>query len=123
MEFFESSRKVVTPIRKGISSLDLTLDKNFDLIDSIHYELISLIGLITENNSLFRNGSQSRLTIGRLFKFRKQEMPSRQQTSAKKDSERYSMFGSNHILVTLRWDDGRSPGHENVCQWLLNRYK
>ena len=49
MEFFESSRKVVTPIRKGISSFDLSLDKNFDLIDSIHYELISLVGLITEN--------------------------------------------------------------------------
>ena len=49
MEFFESSRKLVTPIRKGISSFDLSLDINFDLIDSIHYEPISLIGLITEN--------------------------------------------------------------------------
>ena len=33
------------------------------------------------------------------------------------------MFGSNHILVTLRWDDGRSPGHENVSPWFLKRYK
>ena len=23
------------------------------------------------------------------------------------------MFGPNHILVTWRWDEGRSPGHEN----------
>ena len=44
----------------------------------------------------------------------KQEMPSRQQKSAKKGSERYLMLGPNHILVTLWWDDGRSPGHENI---------
>ena len=50
-------------------------------------------------------------------------MPSRQQKSAKKDSERYLMFGPNHILVTLMWNDGRSPGHENILRWLLNRYK
>ena len=50
-------------------------------------------------------------------------MPSRQQNPAKKGSERYLMFGPNHILVTLSWDDGHSPGHENVCRWYLNRYK
>ena len=49
-------------------------------------------------------------------------MPSRQQKLAKKGSERYLMFGPNHILVTLMWDDGRYPGHENVCRWFLNRY-
>ena len=32
----------------------------------------------------------------------------------------YLMFGPNHILVTLRWDDERSPGHGNVCRWFLN---
>ena len=52
-----------------------------------------------------------------------QEMPSRQQKSAKKGSKMYLMFGPNHVLVTSRWDDGRSPGHENVCHWYLNRYK
>ena len=50
-------------------------------------------------------------------------MSFRQQKSAKKDSERYLMFGTNHFLVTLKWDDGRYPGHKNVCRWLLNRYK
>ena len=35
-------------------------------------------------------------------------MPSRQQKSAKKGSKRYLMSGPNHILVILRWDDGRS---------------
>ena len=30
-------------------------------------------------------------------------------------------FGPNHILVTLRWDDGRSSGRSNVCRWFLNR--
>ena len=30
------------------------------------------------------------------------------------------MFGPNHILVILRWDDERSPGHGNVCRWFLN---
>ena len=41
-----------------------------------------------------------------------QETPSWQQKSTKKSSERYLMFGSNNILVTLRWNDGRSPGQE-----------
>ena len=34
-------------------------------------------------------------------------MPSQQQKPAKK--------GSNQILVTLSWDEGRCPGHKNVC--------
>ena len=46
-------------------------------------------------------------------------MPSRQQKSAKKGSERYLMSGPNPISVTLRWRDGHSSGHENVCQWLI----
>ena len=50
-------------------------------------------------------------------------MPSRQQESAKNGSERYLMFGPNYILETLKWDDGRSPGHKNVFCFLLNRYK
>ena len=51
MGLFRNARKVVTPIRKAISSLDLSLDKHFDQIDCLPSELISLIGLITENNS------------------------------------------------------------------------
>ena len=39
-------------------------------------------------------------------------MPYRQQQSAKNGSKRYLMFGPNHILVTLRWNDGHSPGYE-----------
>ena len=50
-------------------------------------------------------------------------MTSGQQKSIKQDSERYLMFGANQILVTLMWDDGRSPDHGNVCWWFLNRYK
>ena len=50
-------------------------------------------------------------------------MPSLQQKSEKKGSEKYVVFGPNHILLNFRWDDGRSPGHENVCWWFLNRYK
>ena len=49
-------------------------------------------------------------------------MPSGQQKFAKKGSERYLMSGPNHILATLRWDDGRSLCHENFCWWFLNRY-
>ena len=52
-----------------------------------------------------------------------QGKPSRQQKSAKEGSQRYFLFGSNHILVTLRRDDRRSPGHQNVCRQFLNRYK
>ena len=53
----------------------------------------------------------------------KQEMPFRLQKTARKGSERYLIFRTNHIVVTLSWDDGRSPGHEYVCRWFLNRYK
>ena len=67
MDFFENARKVVTPIRKGISSLDLSLDKHFDQIDSVPSELVSLIGSLTENNSSSRNASQSTLTIAELI--------------------------------------------------------
>ena len=63
IDFFEHARKVVMPIRKAISSLDLGLDKHFDQIDSIPSEVISLIGLITENNSSSRSASQSTLTV------------------------------------------------------------
>ena len=66
MDFFKNARKAVTPIKKAISSLDLSLDKHFDQIDSIPSELISLIVLITENNSSSRNASQSALTIAGL---------------------------------------------------------
>ena len=67
MDFLKNARKVVAPIRKAIRSLDLGLDKHFDQIDSIPSELISLIGLITENNSSSRNASQSTLTIAGLI--------------------------------------------------------
>ena len=40
-------------------------------------------------------------------------MPSRQQKSAKKGSEKYLMLGPSHIFVTLRWDEESFPGHEN----------
>ena len=59
MEFFNSARKVVIPIRNAIGILDLSLDKHFDQINSIPLEHISLIGLITENNSCV---SQNKLT-------------------------------------------------------------
>ena len=45
---------------------------------------------------------------------KKQEMPSRQQQSAKKGSERYLLFGPYHILVIFRLDDRRSPGHTKM---------
>ena len=67
MDFLKNARKVVALIRKAISSLDLSLDKHFDQIDYIPSELISLIGLITENNSSSRNTSQSTLTIAGLI--------------------------------------------------------
>ena len=30
------------------------------------------------------------------------------------------MFGPNHILVTMSWDNRLSPGHGNVCRWFFN---
>ena len=54
---------------------------------------------------------------------KKQEIPYRRQKPAKQGSKRYLMFGPNHNLVTLIWNDGRFPGDENVCRWFLNRCK
>ena len=51
MDFFKNARKVVTLIRKAFSNLDLTVYKYIDQIDSIPSEVISVIGLITGNNS------------------------------------------------------------------------
>ena len=62
MDFFKNARKVVTSVRNSINSLSLSLDKYFDQTVSIPSELISLIGLITENNYSSRNASQSTLT-------------------------------------------------------------
>ena len=55
--------------------------------------------------------------------YAQQEMSSRQQKSARTGSERHLMLGPKHMLITLKWDRGRSPGHENICRWFLNRYK
>ena len=41
---------------------------------------------------------------------RKTRDASRQLKSTEKCSERYLMFGPNHILITFVCDDGRSPG-------------
>ena len=43
--------------------------------------------------------------------YQQQEMPSQQQKSSKKGPEKYLTVGTNPILVILRCDDGRSPGH------------
>ena len=58
MDFFKNARKVVTLIRKAFSNLDLTVYKHIDQIDYIPSEVISVIGLITENNFSSRDGSQ-----------------------------------------------------------------
>ena len=60
---------------------------------------------ITWDSDLFSQGTDA---------MQQQQMPFRQQKSAKKGSQRYGMFGPNHILVTFMWDEERSPGHENV---------
>ena len=41
----------------------MSLDKHFDQMESVPSKLISLIGLISENNSSSRNASQSTLAI------------------------------------------------------------
>ena len=75
MGLFKNRRKVVTSIRKAISSVDLSLDKHFDQTDSISSELISLIGLIIENYSSWRNASQSTQTIAGLIVYNYKKGP------------------------------------------------
>ena len=65
--FSKMQESWLAPIRKAIRSLDLSLHKHFDQINYIPSKLISLIGLITENNSSCRNASQSTLTIAGLI--------------------------------------------------------
>ena len=60
------------------------------------------------------------MLIRSLFR-EKQEMPSRQQKSPKNGLEGYLVFERFHILVTLRWDDGRSPGDKNVCRLFFSK--
>ena len=77
---------MVIPIRKVISNLDLSLDKHFDQTDLIPCELISLIGLITENNSSSRNASQSTLTIAGLTVYKYKKETQKRGNAAKKVS-------------------------------------
>ena len=73
---------------------------------------------------IFSNNESSCNSIVNGYKWQQEMPPSQQIKSAKKDSERYLMFGPNHILVTLMRDDRRSSIHENVCRWcFLNRFK
>ena len=75
MGLFKNGRKVVTSIRKAITSVDLSLDKHFDQTDSISSELITLTGLIIENNSSSRNTSQSTQTITGLIVYNHKKGP------------------------------------------------
>ena len=79
-------RKVVAAIRKEISNLDLSLDKCFDQIDFIPSELISLIGLITGNDSSYRNVLQSTLTITGLIVYNYKKGIHKRKNKAKKVS-------------------------------------
>ena len=85
-EIFKNVRKVVIPIRKAISNLDLSLNKHFDQTHLVPCELISLIGLITENNSSSRNASQSTLTIAGLTVYKYKKETQKRGNAAKKVS-------------------------------------
>ena len=86
MEFFKSARKVVTPIREAINNLDLSLDKPFDQTNSIPSELISLIGLLAENNSSTINASQSTLTIAGMIVYNYKKGTQKHENSLEKVS-------------------------------------
>ena len=59
MKFLRDARKVVSSIRESMNNMSLKFDKEFEQTKCIPPELISLIGLIIENNSSL----QSTLTI------------------------------------------------------------
>ena len=67
-------------------AVDLSLDKHIDQIDSIPSELISLIGLITENNSSSRNPLQSTLTIAGLIVYSYEKRTNKRKSTVKKVS-------------------------------------
>ena len=86
MDFFKNARKMAMPIRKAINSLDPSLDKHFDQIDSLPSELISLIGLITENNSSSRKVPQSTLAIAGLIVYNNKKGTHKHESTVKKVS-------------------------------------
>ena len=82
----------------------------YNLNNTFYFQWSQLTDAIPKNwENIVQNNFKiiESLTVKYHHIIRKQGMTSRQQKSAKKGSERYLMFGPNHILVTLRWVDGR----------------
>ena len=67
MKFLRDARKVVSSLRESMNNMSLKFDKEFEQTNSIPPELISLIGLLIENNSSSTSALQSTLTISRMI--------------------------------------------------------
>ena len=57
--FLNNARKLLTPVRQSISKLSLEFDGNFNQIDSVPPELLSLMGLLIEDNASYTNPNQA----------------------------------------------------------------
>ena len=64
--FLNNARKLLTPVRQSISKLSLEFDGIFNQIDSVPPELLSLMGLLIEDNASYTNPSQVTLTLSQI---------------------------------------------------------
>ena len=67
VKFLRNVRNIVTPIRQSLADVNLKFDKKFAQTNFIPPALISLIGLLIENNSSSATPSQSTMTIARMI--------------------------------------------------------
>ena len=71
MKFLSNTRKVVRPLRETIDNVSLKFDKNFNQTSHMPNQLISLVGLLTENNSFALNASQSTIAGTIVYNYKK----------------------------------------------------
>ena len=90
--------------QKGNSSLDLSLDKNFDQKDSIPFELISLIGFITENNTSSINASQSTLRISGLIVYNYEKGTRKCESTIEKVSINQLRKWETPVITCISWN-------------------
>ena len=67
VRFLKDAHKVVTTIRSLIGKTNLKFDVTFDQVNSVQQELISLVGMLIEDNCSPKNASQSILSVAQMI--------------------------------------------------------
>ena len=67
VRFLKDAHKVVTTIRSLIGKTNLKFDVTFDQVNSVPQELISLVGMLIEDNCSPKNASHSILSVAQMI--------------------------------------------------------